>query len=111
MTFFGQSHVTYTISILICIIILKHQEKEIVQPILEREQIMISSSPFWKRKCENLEKDRLTLVKFQFIQTQPIIDKTHLSTVLVLQGGNSSIVLVLQGGNLSKKWTIILLFF
>ena len=72
---------------------------------------MISSNPFWKRKCENLEKDRLTLVKFQFIQTQPIIDKTHLSTVLVLQGGNLSIVLVLQGGNLSKKWTIILLFF
>ena len=70
-TFFKQNEAK--IPLFICKITLKYQEKEINQ-LLKEEQIMVCSSPFWKQKCENLKKIRLTFFKLQFFEIQSIYD-------------------------------------
>ena len=54
-------------------ITLKYQDEEINQ-LMKKEQIMACSRLFWKQKCENLKKIRLTFFKLQFIEIQSIYD-------------------------------------
>ena len=63
-----------TVSLLICEIILKHQEKEI-KHILNEKQVMVSSSPFWKQKCENLKKIRLIFFKFNSLRSNQFMTR------------------------------------
>ena len=54
---FCQNHAI--IPLLVYKIILQHQEKEIDQS-LKRKQIMVCSSPFWKKRMSEFEKFRPT---------------------------------------------------